>query len=205
MTSVSVPGCISVLFTSLNRWGTKKFEELSVDAIKYAREGIYVPSKVERHMYTDLDELRKYNASKLYLNDEEPKTAEDKIINEDYAKSLEYLNVHGNDGFYKGKLAKKIVEYSKKHGGYCELDDFSDYQCEIIEPIKVNYRGYDVYQTPPVSQGYIHLQELAILNEIDMSSLTETQKYHVKIKTKKLAFHQRETTFNHVEKELSKE
>lgn len=205
MTSVSVPGCVSVLFTALDKWGTQSFENLSEDAIKYAREGIFVPSKVERHMYTDLLELKKYNAAHLYLNNGEPKKAEDKIINEDYAKSLEYLNKHGCDGFYKGKLAKKIVQYSKAHGGYFELDDFEEYKCEIVEPIKINYRGYDVFQTPPVSQGYVHLQELAILNQIDMTSLTPAQKLHVQIEAKKLAFNRREITLNHLESELSKE
>lgn len=58
MTSVTVPGCVSVLFTALEQWGTQPFEELSADAIKYARDGIYVPSKVERHMHTDLVELK---------------------------------------------------------------------------------------------------------------------------------------------------
>lgn len=205
MTSVTVPGCVSVLFTALDQWGTQPFEELSADAIKYAREGIYVPSKVERHMNTDLTELKKYNAANLYLNNGLPKTSKDKIVNEDYAKSLEYLNKHGNDGFYKGKLAKRIVHYSKAHGGYFELDDFSQYKCEIVEPIKINYRGYDVFQTPPVSQGYVHLQELAILNQISMEALTPTQKLHVQIEAKKIAFHHREITLNNIEEELSEQ
>lgn len=203
MTSVSVPGCVSVLFKTLELWGSKPFLELSKDAIAYSRDGIYVPSKVERHMHTDLTELKKYNAGQVYLNNGNPKTNKDRIINVDYAKSLEYLNKYGCEGFYQGEIAKKIVEYSKNHGGYFEMDDFADYQCEILEPIKVKYRNHTVYQTPPVSQGFIHLQELAILDHLDLSKMSEAEKLHALIETKKIAFNQREETLNNLNQALS--
>lgn len=199
MRSVTVPGCVNVLFTMLEKWGSCPFDKLSIDAIDYAKNGIYVPSKVERHMHTDLEELKKYNASKIYLNNGVPMTQKDVMINEDYAKSLEYLNKKGNDGFYKGKLARKIVKHSKKNGGYLEMEDFINYQCEILDPIKVDYRGYQIYQTPPVSQGYIHLQEMSILNQFDIQNMTIAEQLHVQIEAKKIAFHQRENTLNDLE------
>ena len=59
MTSVTVPGLVDVLFTIQNKWGTMPFNQLSQDAIDYARNGIYVPSKVERHMHTDLKDYER--------------------------------------------------------------------------------------------------------------------------------------------------
>lgn len=203
MTSVTVPGLVDVLFTIQDKWGTMNFEKLSQDAIGYARNGIHVPSKVERHMHTDLNDLQAYNAGKLYLNQGQPKTKKDLIINLDLANTLEYLNHYGRDGFYQGEITKKIVQYSQNHGGYFTLDDFKDYHCEILEPIQINYRGYTILQTPPVSQGYLHLQEMGILNHLDFNNKATVQKIHAMLEAKKLAFSQREFTYNHVDLGLS--
>lgn len=205
MTSVSVPGCVNVLFTALDKWGTMPFHRLSTDAINYSRYGIHVSSKVVRHMKTELDTLKNYPSSHIYLNNGQPKTTEDIIINEDYAKSLEYLNQHGVDGFYKGDIAKKIVAHSHQHGGYFELDDFENYHCEQLEPISIDYRGYQILQTPPVSQGYLHLLELGILNHFDMATMSEAERLHLLIETKKIAFSHREEVLSHLDEALSTE
>ncbi|MBS5114373.1 MAG: gamma-glutamyltransferase family protein [Erysipelotrichaceae bacterium] len=206
MKSVTVPGCVSVLYRALELWGTQKFEQLSTDAIYLSRDGVEASRLVRRHMETDYDSLSKSKtASKIYLNNLKPLQVGEKIYNEDYAKILEYLNQAGVEGFYKGDIAKKIVEHSQKNGGYFELEDFSEYECELLEPIHINYRGYEVYQSAPVSQGYLHLLELAILNHFDLEKMSEAKRTHILIEAKKIAFNQREFAYNHLKEALSKE
>ena len=194
MTSVSVPGCVSTCFKALELWGTKDFKELSKDAIKLAKEGVLAPKLVVRHMHTDLKYLKNSSTAKLlYLNSkEEPLTTKDLIINKEYAKSLEYLNNYGVDGFYKGEIARKIINHSKQNGGYFEMSDLENYQAECVEPLILNYRGYEIYQTPPVSQGYLHLMEMGILSHFDLINLDEAKRIHYLIESKKLAFNHRE-------------
>lgn len=194
MLSVTVPGAVDVYFEALKRFGTKTFKEVSQDAIELAKDGVPVSEKVARHMHTDYEKMLRFkNLRNTYLNNNEAYTPGDIVKNPDYAKSLEYLCEHGRDGFYKGELADAIVTYSEKHGSLFTKEDFVDYHCDILEPISVDYRGYRVYQTPPVSQGIIHLEELAILNQVDMSQFKPdtAEAVHIMVEAKKIAFHDR--------------
>lgn len=79
-----------------------------------------------------------------------------------------------------------MVDYLKKK-------ILKNYHCDILEPISVDYRGYRVFQTPPVSQGIIHLEELAILNHFDMSKFKpdSAEAIHLMVEAKKIAFRDR--------------
>lgn len=194
MLSVAVPGAVDVYFESLKRYGTMSFEQISQDAVDLAENGVPVSEKVVRHMHTDYDKMCRFkNLSQIFLNENKAYQFGDLIYNKDYADSIRYLQKHGRDGFYKGKLADKIVEYSKSNDGLLEKDDFTDYHCDILEPISVDYRGYRVYQTPPVSQGIIHLEELAILNHFDIAKYQpdSAEAIHLMVEAKKVAFHDR--------------
>lgn len=194
MLSVSVPGGVDVYFEALKHFGTMSFEQLCQDAIELAENGVPVSEKVARHMHTDYDKMLKFkNLKELYLKQEKPYSYGELVYNKDYAKSLRYLCQHGKDGFYKGEIADKIIQYSNKHGGLFEKSDFENYHCQILEPISVDYRGYKVYQTPPVSQGIIHLEELAILNQFDLSQYLpdSAEAIHLMVEAKKIAFRDR--------------
>lgn len=196
--SVSVPGAVDVYFTLLEKYGTKKFKELALDAIDLSKNGVPASEKVVRHMHTDYNKMQLHPMlCKTFLKNNKPYEPGDLIYNVNYAKSLEYLSKEGRDGFYKGLLAKKIVEYSKHLGGFLELNDFENYHCEILQPIKVNYRDYTIFQTPPVSQGIIHLEEMNILNQFDLKALkNDPASYiHLMVEAKKIAFHDRQKYF----------
>lgn len=194
MLSVTVPGAVDVYFKSLEKFGSMPFSKLCEDAIELAENGVPISEKVERHMHTDYDKMLRFeNLRNIYLNDSKPYHYGDIVCNKDYAESLRFVAKNGKDGFYKGELAQKIVEYSKKHGGLFELEDFENYECKVLDPISVDYRGYKVYQTPPVSQGIIHLEELAILNQFDMSQYKpdSAEAIHLMVEAKKIAFRDR--------------
>ena len=194
MLSVTVPGAVDVYFEALKRYGTMTFADLCDDAIELSENGVPVSEKVARHMHTDYEKMLRFdNLKELYLNNDQPYAYGDIVCNKDYAKSLCYLKEYGRDGFYKGELADKIVDYSHCHGGLFEKEDFENYHCDILEPISIDYRGYRVFQTPPVSQGIIHLEELAILNHFDMSKYKSdsAEAIHLMVEAKKIAFKDR--------------
>lgn len=198
MLSVTVPGAVDVYFSMLEKYGTKPFKELAVDAIELAKEGVPVSEKVARHMHTDYQKMLRFDHMRqMYLNHDQPYQPGDIIKNPEYAKSLEYLCEAGRDGFYKGEIADAIVAHSKKHCGLFEKEDFVDYHCDFLEPISTDYRGYKVFQTPPVSQGIIHLEELAILNQLDLSQYQpdSAEAIHLMVEAKKIAFFDRKNYF----------
>lgn len=191
MLSVTVPGAVDVYFKALSMFGTMKFKDLAGYAIKYADEGFPVSQRVHRHMVIELEKLRKYpSTSKIYLKNGEPFKPGDVVVNKDYARSLRVLSEEGRDAFYKGELGQKIIEYSKTNGGLFELKDFEQHKTVICEPINTTYRGYTVYETAPVSQGAIVLEELNILEGYNLRSLgaDSADSIHLMVEAKKAAF-----------------
>ena len=193
--SITLPGAVDTYFTALHEFGSMPFSVLAKDAISLARDGVPASEKVVRHMHTDLDKMRRFNAlSKQYLKDDQPYQTGDLLINEDYAKAIEYVCEHGREGFYKGKIAKDIEETTK---GYITVEDLSRVHCEILDPICVNYRDYIIYNTPPISQGILHLEEMNILDQFDISKypVNSAKSIHLMAEIKKIAFYDRNTYF----------
>ncbi len=194
MLSVTVPGAVGLYFKALSSYGTMEFGDLSPYAIKYAEEGIPVSQRVQRHMRIELEKLRAYpSTSKIYLKNGNPYEIGDILINKDYADSLRIITEQGPDAFYEGELCQKMVDYSKAHGGLFETTDFSNYDVTVCEPIETTYRGYKVYETAPVSQGIIVLEELNILEGYDIRSMgaDSADSIHLMVEAKKAAFSDR--------------
>lgn len=214
--SVSVPGQVDALFLALEKFGTMSFDELSKDAIDLAENGCPISEKVARHIRTNMDKIiNSKELSHMFLDkDGNPKNPGDIYTNPDYAQSLKLIGSEGRNVFYKGDITKKIVNYSKKKNGLLELDDFKEIQASFENPIHVNYRDYTVWQTPPVSQGIIHLEELNILNQFDLSQYksNSAEVIHLMVEAKKRSFADRNNFFgdpkfidNPIKKILSQE
>lgn len=198
MLSVTVPGAVATYFKALELFGSMDFSQLIDDACDLAENGLCVSEKVARHMKTDYEKLMKYEGCRnLYLKDDKPFQAGDIYYNREYANSLRKIAQGGKDVFYNGEIAKKIIEHSKKHGGILEIEDLKNYQPEVLEPIKVAYRNSLVYQTPPVSQGIIHLETLSILNNFNLSEMGygSADAIHTMVEAKKIAFMDRNKYF----------
>ena len=70
------------------------------------------------------------------------------------------------------------------------IDDFASHHGEWIDPISVNYRGYDVYEMPPNSQGAAALEMLKILEAYDLRKMGpgSADALHLLIEAKRLAY-----------------
>src|SRR5699024_4355687 len=77
-----------------------------------------------------------------------------------HAKTLSSIAETGAESFYRGELAEKMAKFSKQCGGYLTAEDLEGYQSKWVEPIKVDYHGYKVWEIPPNTQGIITLQAL---------------------------------------------
>lgn len=75
-----------------------------------------------------------------------------------HAATLRSIGKTKAASFYRGELAEKIVQFSKETGGYLTAEDLADFKAEWVDPIHVNYRGYDVWEIPPNGQGIVALQ-----------------------------------------------
>lgn len=105
----------------------------------------------------------------------------------DQARTLRLIGETDARAFYEGEIAKKILGFSMKtHGLLCEKDLVTT-EPEWVEPLSVNYHGYDVWELPPNGQGLIVLMALNILKGFDFN-VKNAETYHRQIEAIKLAF-----------------
>ena len=83
------------------------------------------------------------------------------------AKTLRRIAAEGAEVFYGGEIAEKIVRCSEKKGGLFTLKDFADHRSDWVDPITASYRGYDIYELPPATHGFVALEMLKILEGFD--------------------------------------
>ena len=117
----------------------------------------------------------------------------DVFRNPSLAETYELIAVQGRDAFYRGALPQRIANYVKSVGGYLDINDLASHRSDWVEPVAVNYRGYDVYQVPPSSQGMAVLQMLNVLEGFDVAAMgyRNPDYWHVLVEAKKLAFEDR--------------
>lgn len=201
---VSVPGAVDGWFTLHERFGQMPMEDILAPAIRYAEEGFPVSQTIafywERNMrilqqrYDDGQFEEFDNARATYLNAEGRAPAEGEIFrNPDLARTFRMLAEGGRDAFYEGEIARTMDAYMRRIGGWLRYEDFAAHRSEWVDPVTVNYRGYDVWQIPPQGQGMSVLQMLNILEGYDLASMgyMSADALHVMIEAKRLAFEDR--------------
>src|SRR5690554_2198975 len=106
----------------------------------------------------------------------------------DHASTLEEIADTQAESFYRGRLADQIDQFSRKHNGYFRAPDLADYRPQWVEPISVNYRGYDIWEIPPNGQGLVALMTLNILQGFEFDTRDSDTTFHRQIEAMKLAF-----------------
>ena len=113
--------------------------------------------------------------------------------NPDLARTYRILAEQGRDAFYRGELAATIDRFMQQSGGWLSLKDLARHASEWVAPISSSYRGYDIYELPPNTQGVTALQMLNILDGFDLRATRfgTAETLHLMIEAKKLAFEDR--------------
>ncbi len=189
--SATVPGAVDGWQKLLDRFGKKKFSEVLAPAIRAAEDGFPVTEWTSGLWAANAEFLRGNEAAtQTYLPDNRAPAVGQIFRNPDLAHSLRLIAQGGRDAFYKGELAKRIVETSRRHGGTHTEKDFAEYSSEWVEPISTTYRGWTVYELPPNGQGLAALEMLNIMETfpLDKSGLNTTATLHAMIEAKKLAY-----------------
>lgn len=181
--AVTVPGAVDGWYQMHERFGQLDFAELLKPTIEYAREGIATHAETADILdYLDRDLIEFYGVpddfewsdldyfSSLYMKDGRFPVKGELFRNPDLANTLEKLAQGGRDIFYEGELAETMVNHLQMLGSQLRMDDFANHSSDWVEPLSTNYRGYDVWQIPPPTQGMSVLQMLNILEGFELSS-----------------------------------
>lgn len=196
--SWSVPGCVDGWAQLHEKLGSKPLGELLGPAIRYAEEGFPVSEIIADGWKGSEPSLGKIPTSAAcYLPGGHAPGFGDVYKNPDLARTLRTIAEEGPTAFYRGRIAREIVDYSRAAGGLFALEDFEKHTSTWVEPVSTNYRGYDVWELPPPGQGIAALQMLNLLERYDLKSMgpNSPRALHLMIEAKKLAFEDRATYY----------
>ncbi|CAM2813215.1 gamma-glutamyltranspeptidase [Legionella steigerwaltii] len=189
--TVTVPGAVSGWLALAKEFGRLPFAQLFEQAINYAKNGFLVsPIVAEQWQMYAKSFKNNPEFARAFLPKGRAPNAGELFCFPQYAKTLEQVAQSKGKAFYEGEIAEKIAHYAKQEGALLTLEDLKTHQPHKAIPLKLNYRGYELYELPPNGQGLTVLIALGILHYFDMHQypVDSADSIHLQIEAMKLAF-----------------
>jgi gamma-glutamyltranspeptidase/glutathione hydrolase len=185
--AVSVPGAVGGFDLAWKKYGSLDYATLLKPAITAASEGHAISEWSASNFQEAFSVLSKYPSSaRALLPGGKPPRAGDLFRQPDLAKTLQTIVREGSDVFYRGSLAHMTADTYQKAGGVLRYEDLASYHAEQSEPIHTNYKGYEVYESAPNSQGIVLLMALNIVEGLDLKSMGHNSPDYVHVLTEAL-------------------
>ncbi len=189
--SAGVPGTVRGLVQALEKYGRLSLAEVIQPAIDLAEQGFVLSHELAAELESRRTQLSRSEAGRkiFYKADGSAYKAGERFIQQDLAWSLRQIAQKGEQAFYEGEIAEKIVRDSKRHKGLIDREDLKTYTVASRDAVRGFYRGYEVVSMPPPSSGGVHvLQMLKVLENFNLKkmghnsadylhALTESMKY----------------------------
>ncbi|WP_456670847.1 gamma-glutamyltransferase [Bradyrhizobium sp. USDA 3240] len=190
--AVAVPGSLKAWCETLRRFGTMSLADVMQPAIKHAARG-YAATPYLHECITDGAEemLKDKPIAAIYLPGGTPLKPGERVVQAEYAETLKYIADHGDNALYQGPLGDILVDYMKKHGGFVAQEDLAAYKTVERQPIRCDYRGWEILGPPPPAASGVHItQMLNILEGYDIARLGfgTTETIHYLAEVLKIAF-----------------
>ncbi|MFB2647584.1 gamma-glutamyltransferase [Shewanella mangrovisoli] len=191
--AVGVPGTVMGMSLALEKYGTMTMAQVTAPAIKMAQEGISVTPDLAVSLAGLKRRMSQWpsTAAIFYKADGSDYQVDDILKQPELAHSLQLIAEKGTKGFYEGETAEKLVKAVQDAGGIMTLADLQHYKAVEREPVRGQYRGYEVVSMPPPSSGGVHIIEmLNVLQQfpIDKFGHNTAQTIHVMAETMKHAY-----------------
>ena len=191
---ITVPGVVDGWFEMHDRYGRLSMLEIFQPAISYADNGFPVSEVVSWLWKENAQSRAEYEGfRKIFMpNGRAPKKGE-LFKNPALASTYKKIATMGRDEFYKGGIAKKIDAFMVKNDAFLRYDDLTGHSSEWVKPVSTNYRGYEVFELPPNTQGIAVLQLLNILEEFDLANMgfASAEYIHTFVEAKKIVYEDR--------------
>ena len=192
---VTVPGAPSAWAVLHERFGRLPFAAVLKPALKYAEEGYPVSPVVARFWRKGLDLFTNFKDKpefagwfKTFATQGKVPAAGELVRLPDHARTLRLLSATNCEAYYRGEIAEAIDSFSRATGGLLRKGDLENYRAEWVEPIHINYKGFDVWEIPPNGHGIAALMALNILKAYAFEHKETVETYHYQVEAMKLAF-----------------
>ena len=191
--AAAIPGEVAGIVWLAQKYGKLPLSKSLAPAIRIAREGFAADARFLDGIAERVDVIKRYPASAaLYLDHGVAPKPGWIFKTPDLAHTLELIAAHGNDGFYHGEMAQKLVDGVNAVGGKWSLQDLAGYEAKEREPLAFDYRGWHVVTAPPPSSGGIVLEEmLNILGGYELGKLDRVHRTHLIVESMRRAYRDR--------------
>ena len=170
--TIAVPGAVAGAAYAVQKYGTKPLPDVFAPAIDIAEHGFPITEALGRELKSSREKLAKFpSTTKIWFKDGEPLEMGDVLVNTELARTLRTIAAQGADPFYRGDIAKNTAAFMKANGGLITEADLAGMKAFEDSPVRTNYRGLDVYECPPNSQGFVMLEALNILEGFDLKAM----------------------------------
>lgn len=185
-----VPGLLGGWVSMLKEFGTMSLSEVLAPALEYAEQGHPIEVSVVQAIASQEELFRLYPTStRTFLPEGRVPEAGELFKMPDLASTLRKLleaeEIALRDGrsrnealdaafsrFYRGDIAEEFARFYAEGGGLFTEQDFADFNPIWGDPIHINYRGYDIYSSPPTSRGGMEvLMQLKLVERFDLEAL----------------------------------
>ena len=189
--SVTVPGAVSAWVQLNKRFGRLPLADVLAPAIDIAERGYAVPVVVQQKWAAAVPELESQPGfSQAFMPWGRAPQVGELFRFPAAAQALKRIAASRGVAFYGGEIAHAIQRFAAAQGGVIEASDFERYQPEWVDPLAIGYRGHQLHEIGPSTQGIAALMALGMLEHFDMKALgaDRVSAKHVQIETMKLAF-----------------
>lgn len=200
-----IPAAPDSWITALERFGTMTFAEVAAAAIRFGREGFGLQSISAEIIGEAVGAINQWpqNAA-IYLPNGAPPVPGQRFFQTDLANSIQYMAdqekaatggraaglAAARDAFYRGDIARKIVDYHVQNDGWIRADDLAEFRVDVETPLAVRFGDITVHGCRPWCQGPVLLQTLRILDGVDLAGMGHNTPAYIHTLTEalKLAF-----------------
>ena len=168
--AVTVPAIVGGLSVALEKFGTRTWKQATAYAAELAENGYAMeayPNAHLKHWEAGVDPVSR---RALFGTEPIPQLGEP-WVQKDLARLLRRLGDEGPRAFYHGEIARRIVKQVREHGGILTDEDFARYEPQIVEPLRIDYRGHELFTPPPPSGGVTMLQILKTIEQFDVAAM----------------------------------
>ncbi|MEO5739901.1 MAG: gamma-glutamyltransferase [Vicinamibacterales bacterium] len=189
--SVTVPGAVAGWSLLLERFGRTPLARVLDPAMTLAEEGFPVAEITGEEWRNQEAFLRgDPEAARTFLPEGRPPSFGEIVRNSDLAWTFRQIAAGGGDAFYRGEIARRLVDGLQRRGSTMEAADLSEFRAQWADPISTSYRGWDIFELPPNGAGIAALMMLNIMEASPIAGFAHNSAdaLHLLIEAKKLAY-----------------
>ena len=179
-----IPGTVAGMWAAHKKYGTLEWDRLLAPAVDLAEQGFVVHEKLANNIAHYIERAKEAGINNNFSEYFAHAKAGTTFKQPELAKTLRAIQQQGKDGFYKGEVAKHIVDFMQQNGGLITYEDLLAYKAVWRKPLHLNWQGFELVTAPPPSSGGVAVAQWIGMLEAydsthDLPAQNSTEYIHV--------------------------